>query len=76
MVSYDFDLFQGDMVSKKPISLAMKQIPPPEKPRKIRAFVKLNGFFAHNGQKVQTYTTRRFCPIWAKFPWAVSSLSA
>ena len=63
-------------MSKKPISHDAKQIPPPEKTRRIRVFVKSNGFFAHNGQKVQTYTMRRFCPNWAKFPWDVSSVSA
>ena len=38
-------------MSKKPISLDMKQTPLPEKPRKIRVFVKLNGFLPIMGKK-------------------------
>ena len=63
-------------MAKKLLLLDMKQIPPPEKPRKIRDYGKSDGFFAHNGQKVQLFTMRRFCPKRAKFPWDVSSISA
>ena len=45
---------------KKLLSTDMKQIPPPEKSRKIRDDGKSDGFFAHDGQKVS-------CTQWMDF---------
>ena len=46
-------------MSKKPISHDAKQIPPPEKTRRIRVFVKSNGFFAQIGQNFIRYYPQR-----------------